>query len=169
MDPAIYGFIGTLVGAIVGASASIGTTFISSWNSSQLQMRSDDLQRIERARTFQRDTLLKIQESIQDAMRNAGAMHRHDSMDYRKNGSWQKSLLGEELDQKVFNTQRELSLLTERVSSDELRYDIRIFRIELSNCCFTRSEEEGASRLKKARESWYPLIEHIGKVLREYY
>ncbi len=38
MDPATYDFIGTLVGAIVGASASVAKTLIGSWNSTRLQM-----------------------------------------------------------------------------------------------------------------------------------
>jgi hypothetical protein len=169
MDPATYGFIGALVGAIVGASASIGTTFISSWNSSRLQMKADNFQRIERARIFQRDTLLKIQESIQDAMRNAGQMHHQDVLAHREGGVWQKSLLGEELNNKVLNVNRELSLLTERVSNDELRDNIKLFRNKLSDCLFTASEDKGGFKFKQATDSWTPLMEHIGKVLRENY
>lgn len=37
MEPLTWGFIGTLIGAIVGASASIFTTYINARNSSKIQ------------------------------------------------------------------------------------------------------------------------------------
>lgn len=169
MDAATYGFIGTLVGAIVGASASIATTFISSWNSSRLQTNADSFQRVERARAFQRETLLKLQEGLQDAIRNIGEMHHQDVLALRETGEWQKSMLGEELNQKFVSVNRELSILTERVSEDELRNSIKEFRQQLSNCMFTSSEHEGDYMLKIAVDNFNPMMEKIGSVLRENY
>lgn len=65
MEPAIWGFVGTLT----GAAASIITTVIISRNQVQLQKENDSLERQERARAFQRENLLKIQDILQEALR----------------------------------------------------------------------------------------------------
>lgn len=169
MDSGMYGFLGTLIGAIVGASASIGATFIHSWQNSRIQIKGDDLQRVERARIFQRETLLRVQECIQDAMRNANQVHLLDIKLYKQTRSWQTSLLGEELDQKVLNVNRELSMLTERISNDDLRNEINELRTILTSCLLSSSEEDSEYKLNIAMQKWQQVMEHIGKVLREYY
>ena len=169
MEPATYGFIGTLIGTVVGAAASVVTTLISSWNSARLQTGADNLQRIERARTFQRDTLLKLQESLQDAMRNMGEVHHLDKTAFRETGSWHKSLLEEEINQRILSVNRDLSIITERVSNDVLRDHINEFRHQLSACMLTSSKDEADFKYNKVLDDFNSMIEHIGKVLRENY
>jgi hypothetical protein len=169
MEPAAYGFIGTLVGAIVGALASIATTYINTFNSTRLQTKADELLRIERLRNFQRDTLLNVQETLQDSLRNAVQTYHHDVVAHRENGEWQKSRIGDELNQRVLTVNRELTLLTERITNDKLREHIKAFRILISNTSRTNSEEEGDILLKQAVDEFNPLMEHIGKVFRELY
>lgn len=84
MDAAIWGFIGTVVGTVVGASASILTTFINARNSARLQENADTLQRLERAREFQRTNLLELQEALSQHMRLIGRAHLEDVESFRK-------------------------------------------------------------------------------------
>ncbi|MES9862276.1 MAG: hypothetical protein ABW157_09955 [Candidatus Thiodiazotropha sp. LLP2] len=169
MEPATYGFIGALVGAIVGALASIATTYINTFNSTCLQTKADELLRIERSRYFQRDMLLNVQETLQNSLRNAVQIYHHDVVAHRENGKWQKSRLGDELNQRELAVNRDLTLLTERISNDKLREHIKAFRILIANTFRTNTEEEGDILLKQAVDEFNPLMEHIGKVLRELY
>lgn len=68
MDPAAWVFLGTLVGAL----ASIATTSISNWNTFRIQKNIKNEERIERSRTFQRKTILELQEELVDYMRYSG-------------------------------------------------------------------------------------------------
>ncbi|MEX1201370.1 MAG: hypothetical protein WEB02_11325 [Methylophaga sp.] len=169
MDPATYGLISTLVGVIVGAAASIVTTIITSRNNLKLQKDGDDLQRVERARAFQRNTLLELQENLQASMRNIGEMHHHDVVSFRKSGEWQKSLLGNELNERVLKVNQNLSLLTERIADDDLRNKVKVFRDTSSKILFTSSESEGDTRLSQSINDFNVLMEQIGKVLRDNY
>lgn len=169
MDPAIYGFVGTLVGAIVGALASIGVTVINSWNSSRLQFKSDELNRIERARIFQRDTLLDLQEYIQNGMRSVSQLHYHEVMSYRKVGCWGKARVDEDLNQRFLKINQQLSTLTERISDDELRNCIKHFRSQLSGCIFSESLSESEMKIKHTSDECQQLMEKLGRVLREHY
>jgi hypothetical protein len=108
MDAATWGFIGTLAGAVIGATASICTTLVSSWNASRLQQNADYLERIERARAFQRDNLLALQDSLQDAMRLAARAHLEDAVA----ANFGKSMLSEEVNQNILLSNRKLSILT---------------------------------------------------------
>ena len=169
MDAAAYGFVGTLVGAIVGASASVITTFIGAWNTVRLQQKANDLQRVERTRAFQRDTLIQLQDSLQDAMRNMGRMHYEDVLAFRKSGSWHKSKISEEVNQNFLSTNRDLSILTERIADDDLRNDVKIMRNKILEALSAGSEVESVLTLEQAAVFFNDVMEHIGKVLRGNY
>ncbi|OXA93799.1 hypothetical protein [Flavobacterium hercynium] len=63
MDPLTWGFIGTLIGTVVGASATILTTIINTRNVSRKQNKLEIYKRQEIFREFQRDNYLKIQKA----------------------------------------------------------------------------------------------------------
>lgn len=86
MEPAIWGFVGTLI----GAAASIITTVITSRNQVQLQKEYDLLERQERAQVFQRENLLKIQDTLQDALRFYGQAYLEFLKVYRRDGKWEE-------------------------------------------------------------------------------
>jgi hypothetical protein len=65
MESAIWGLIGTVVGAL----ASIGTTWLTTISSSKLQKEKAQEDRLERANAFQRETLLELQEALHDTLR----------------------------------------------------------------------------------------------------
>ena len=57
MEAALWGFLGTIVGAMV----SIATSWINSRNETERQRQANSFERLERARAFQRDNLLNLQ------------------------------------------------------------------------------------------------------------
>ncbi len=86
MDPLTWGFIGTIIGAMVGASASIITTLINVQNSIKNQTNLEKYKRQEVFREFQRNNYLKIQEIFPSALRFAFKLHSIDVKNYYKNG-----------------------------------------------------------------------------------
>src|ERR1700745_2000812 len=60
-------------------------------------VRRDQL--FERRTSFQRETLLALQEASMQLARSVGAIHHQDEMAYRSSGKWSKQLLSDELDE----------------------------------------------------------------------
>jgi hypothetical protein len=134
-------------------------------------LRRDQL--AERRANFQRETLLELQEAVQDLARATGASHHHDEMAYRQTGKWQRERLGEELDQQVTLANRRVLLLTVRVRDESLRNTIKEFR-QLTNQTEAPNRNASDSELRDASfaslQKAVPLIEQIhervGKILR---
>lgn len=167
MDPAIWGFIGTVVGAVVGASASIFTTFITARNSAHLQENADTLQRLERAREFQRTNLLELQEALSQEMRLIGRAHLEDLESFRKSeNDGRSNLLSEELNQELMLSRRKVAILTERVSDDILRDNLKALRQNMSNVLMAKSENESRIMIKEAGNSFEQFMQQLGLVLR---
>lgn len=165
MDAATWGFIGTLAGAVIGATASICATLVSSWNASRLQRNADYLERIERARAFQRDNILELQDSLQDAMRLIGCAHLEDVAA----ANWGKSMLSEEVNQSILLTNRKLSILTERVADDKLRSELKQVREKMTNCLLAKSKAEGEALIMDTSTAFNLLMGYLGEVLRSNY
>lgn len=86
MDPLTWGFIGTLIGTVVGASASIFTTIINARTVSKNQNKLEIYKREEIFREFQRDNYLKIQESTYKAHRLVSLLHVQDMQNLKDSG-----------------------------------------------------------------------------------
>ena len=170
MEPVTWGFVGTIVGTIVGATASIATSFIAANNSLRLQKDAESLERVERARQFQRNNFLALQEAMATAMRLVGQAHLEDLESYRKNPGTNKSpMLSEALDQDIASINRQLSLLTERVSDDSLRELFKTLRTDMTVVVMARSESESNSAIEWASNSYQITMEKLGEALRSSY
>ncbi|MBU1425530.1 MAG: hypothetical protein KKH12_03020 [Gammaproteobacteria bacterium] len=169
MDATTWGFVGALAGTVIGAAASIFTTLITNWNASRLQQNADSLERAERARSFQRDNLLELQVSIQDAMRLVGRAHHEDVVASKKSGGWGESKLSEEVNQNIHLTNTKLSVLSVRVADDDLRSKLELLRRKITKCLFAKSEIEGEALILDALSEFNTFMEQLGKVLRSNY
>src|SRR5712692_6961303 len=69
----------------------------------------------ERRVTFQRATLLELQDAIMGLMRTSGAMHHKDIMALNQTGQWQKELFGDELSEANRLAMARTTVLTVRV------------------------------------------------------
>jgi len=135
MEPAIWGFVGT----IIGAAASIITTVITNRNQFQLQKENDSLKRQERARAFQRDNLLKIQDTLQDALRFSGQAYLEFLKAYKKDGKWGKVYLPGELDESIRLTNSRFVVLVERVSDEALRSELKTLQSNFASFSLLQS------------------------------
>src|SRR5258706_789194 len=121
MDSAAWGLIGTLVGAL----ASIGTTFLTTRNAHRLQVVTKENERVERANAFQRQTLLDLQEALHDALRLTTQGHIQDREAHQGGMDWGKNMLDEPVNEDFRLAQRRVAILIERISEDSLRTRIK--------------------------------------------
>lgn len=169
MDAAVWGFIGTLAGAIVGAGASIVTVVLTSRNAMQLQRESDTLERQERARAFQRDNLLQVQDVLQDALRLMGRAHLEDLREFRRSGTWGKSYLSDEVNEDIRLANRRMSALVERIADDSLRSELKAIHEQISRTLLATSDIEAEKLVNDAAVAANRVMGCLGEVLRNHY
>lgn len=162
------GFLGAILGAVVGAAASVVTTMVAARNSIRLQEHSDSLLRRERAREFQRTTLLELQEALVLNARLFVRAHLEDAASFRKNPT-AKPMLSDKLDDELAQSNRRVSLLTERVADDPLRERIKEVRKLMDKVVIARSLQESQSAAENFPVPFQGLMEHLGTVLRSHY
>jgi hypothetical protein len=165
MDAALWGLLGTLV----GAGVSIGTSLIGVWKERRLQEKQYSFEREERARTFQRENLLKIQDLLQKSIRLMGQAHFSDMNVFSETGDWGNSLLDDELDEAISINNRELVITIERISNDDLRALIKDFRNHVSLGLLAKSMKESENKLHEASDLFMKLMERVGVELRKNY
>lgn len=112
MVSAVWGFIGTVVGAIT----TLAATWLNNRQGSRQEERRTIDARIEHAREFQRVTLIALQEKINDCAKVCSAMSG-DAVVAERN----KILRNHELIQQLSNHIGDLHILSGRVAHDDLR------------------------------------------------
>jgi hypothetical protein len=165
MEAALWGFIGTLVGAL----ASIGTTWLSIRQASSLQVSASKLARMEARRVFQRDTLLELQEAVLDLMRLIAQGDSEDRAEHRKTGIWGKQSLTPEVNEGQRLAHRRLTILIQRVADDELRSELKAFHSALSKVTFASSAKEAENSFDTLSVNLTQVLEHLGTDLRAQY
>lgn len=165
MEAALWGLLGT----VAGASASIATTVIASRNAVSLQSAAAALEREEKAREFQRDTLIELQDAVHDELRAVALVFMADEAAYRETRTWGRKLLGEELNNRVHLAGRRTLLLCERVANDDLRRHLKSLRDLLTEVQMARDAAIAQNAHMDAMKMGTSVMEHIGVVLRSLY
>jgi len=102
MDSAVWGLLGTVVGAL----SSIATTWLTALSMSKREQDKLREDRFERARAFQRQTLIELQDAIHDAMRLASRAFIEDDKAARAGKEWGRNMLSGEVDEGLRVAQR---------------------------------------------------------------
>lgn len=166
MDAAIWGLLGTIVGAL----ASIVTTWLTNMGLSRREQEKARDERFERASAFQLQTLLDLQESIHDALRLTGRAHLEDQHAHRLNGQeWENSMLSDEVNEGLRLAQRKVSLLVERVADDALRVRVKALMQAFTGVVMSRTEQESRRMLDNSTTEFSQVQEQLGVVLRKHY
>ena len=169
MEPATWGFVGTLLGTIVGASASIFATYLNGKNSINIQKSTEKFKREEIFREFQRDNLLDLQEKLTHSMRLVSKAHLEDLKDYNNTREWNLSSLSTDLDKEMGNSFRQISIKTERIDNNELRNEIKQLRKKMTECLIANTYESRQGKLLSLMNAFDLLMPKLGEILREYY
>ncbi|CAM1366433.1 conserved hypothetical protein [Tenacibaculum litoreum] len=170
MEPATWGFIGTIVGTIVGALASIYTTYLNGKNTASIQNKSETFKREELFREFQRDNYLKLQEIIPKIIRLINLLLLEDKENYQKTREWQKASVNSENDNNLMNQLRELSIYTERVDNTDLREELKKIKTKAGKVLMTSSWSESDLIMSDLIKNDYDrIMENLGIELRKNY
>ncbi len=164
MEPAVWGFIGTAIGAL----ASIATTSISNWNSFRIQKALSKEEREERARAFQRETVLELQEELIGYIRLFALSYFEQLDSYESTGKW-GALLTEELDEKIRLSDAKTTVLIERIMKDEIRAQLDELKAIIWNGIIANSKKEADSYQLQASRKFDECNKVLGNVLRKNY
>ncbi|MCR9025504.1 MULTISPECIES: hypothetical protein [Aeromonas] len=169
MDELSWGFIGVISGAVIGASTSIITTILTGKNTFRLQQNANNQERMEKARAFQRETLLAVQETLNDTLRSMMQIHLADLMAAKDGGKWGRNLIDNELDENNRTCNRRLQILTERIADDALRQDLYELHAAIYNSTRATSKEEANQKVNSSVTQAEGFMKHLGAVLRAQY
>jgi hypothetical protein len=169
MEPAAYGFIGSLFGALVGASASIATTAINARHSLRLQAVSKEWEKAEKFSVFQRETLLAVQIACQNLARLMTEAHIEHRKTYAASGQWAEQSLEKELNEGLGEANRALFTVAERVADNQLRGKIKQMHANITTVYLTRSPDEAHATFLKVGQEFVELMEQLGSALRSLY
>jgi len=123
-------------------------------------------QLFERRATFQRETLIALQDAVVKLTRAAGRMQHLDEMQFRETGRWGGYLFPEGLSDDAHQANVTIMVLRARVRDDRIREMVESFR-SLANVIGISSQEVSAAAWPKITEILGPLHERIGEVLRK--
>lgn len=165
MEAAAWGFVGTLVGAL----ASIGTSWIANRNARLLQSAKLQDDRAERAKAFQRETLIALQDNVLDVLRLYVRAHIELVESNRESGQWRQSMLSQEVNEGLLSANRRVAVLVERVSDESVRAKVRALQSLASDGVLAQSADAAEAINMRIANELQPLQEKIGVVLRANY
>ena len=170
MESISWGFIGTLIGVFVGASVSIITTIITLRNTKRLQDEADKLEMIKQRKLFQKETLLELQEMIIIHMNNTASARLEDMEHFRtKKAEYNPPLVSKELDEKLSHSSQKLTVLTERITDNELRGVLNRFRSDCTNLLQCKNIKDNSELLNNAVMTFEDTMKPVGEALRNTY
>lgn len=166
---ALIGGIAGFFGALVGAGASIATTFLTNRHAVNLQSSADAIERQEKARAFQRETLLACQEAVRASARLTGRAYYEEVMALHNGTPWKKHIFGEPLNTDLAATKGTFGMLVERIADNELRDELKAVSKLMTDVQFAASKQEAEMALYLAMTRTEKVTELLGTVLRKTY
>ncbi|EGQ8024385.1 hypothetical protein [Vibrio vulnificus] len=164
MEAAVWGFIGTIVGAL----ASICTSAISSWNSHALAIKEKNFEREEMAKEFQRKTILELQKELPEYIRSCDQIYRNFRNHHENTGRWEYSI-SDELDIENRNLTLRVINLIQRIENDELRESLVKLQNNCTACLFAKERGDADRFYAEFLQGFQGILELLGEVLRTTY
>lgn len=162
----ITGLFG-LLGAAIGASASIWAARVTLRGSMAAQLKVEQERKVESERIFQRETLLAVQEAVSDCARVAARRYFEDKHAYDESMVWNPDRpLSAEINTATSDANRKLLLLEARITNNPLRHEVDEFRKLVNVLGFESLDAEWAHMQKLS--GWdAALQERLGTAIRE--
>jgi hypothetical protein len=123
-------------------------------------------QLFERRVTFQRQTLLDLQEVLQQLARAVGSAHHEDVLSHRATGVWGKAPLSQEVDQSEFHAQTRTNMLAVRVRDDQVRDMALKLKAIATAVALARSKTDSDRALAQMIGVFAEVNQRIGELLR---
>jgi gas vesicle protein len=169
LEAAAWGFVGTLIGAVVGAATSVLTTNINSRNAYNIHSLKNDQERTERARVFQREALLTTQDIVQEMMRLMARAHQVDNAAFRESQQWGRNMLEDGLSESIRIANQKMTAMVERISDDSLRASLKSLHSLCNNVLAAESPEESRELFNVVSEYFTEVMAQLGIALRSHY
>lgn len=166
MNAAAWGFIGTLVGAFVGTAGTLAATWMQQKHASKREREASEREQALQRRTFQRDVLLELQETLASLLRAYGQADHHDETEWRKSGEWGRSLLPDDVSESMRAIGVRAVLLAERVDSEDVRQSVRDLNDLLASKSLTHDRDEAQTMMLQAAADVTALQRTIGETFR---
>lgn len=165
MESAIWGLIGT----IVGATASLLATYLTNKHSAKLSAEARSEERLERFREFQRETLLELQAAIREVARTTFLIHLEDSKGCLAGKNWGEGFVPDQLAEEDRIARGRVSIFSERVADESVRGVVKKIMSEVGIFMRATSKEEADRTLANITLGSIQANELVGKVLRDTY
>jgi hypothetical protein len=124
-------------------------------------------QRVARRVTFQRETLLELQEVAMQLARATGRANYLDEMAFEESGNWRNCLLPDDVNESYRVAQARVLMLSVRARDDAVRDLVQRFK-DASSATVMSAQRDTASRALGALVSVHDeLHKRIGILLRE--
>lgn len=120
----------------------------------------------ERRETFQRHTLLELQEAVADLTRCTARINHEDTMASRATGRWQRQLVGADLDERYRVAQATTHKLGVRIADDTIRSLLENLKSASSDVTGAPSPEVAGSKMREMTHFDVELNDRIGVLLR---
>jgi hypothetical protein len=121
----------------------------------------------ERRTSFQRQTLLDLQEAAMQLARSVGAINHQDKLAYNSTGEWSKQQLPDDLSEGNRLAQARTGMLGARVRDDSIRELLAKLKTHSQETISSPSREDSERALKSMALAHDELNQHIGEVLRK--
>jgi hypothetical protein len=173
-DTATVGWFPVLT-ALLGTSLGYAAKFFTDWlhdrrsaereREARGAVRRDQL--FERRTTFQRQTLLDLQEAALELARAVGLAHHQDYLAFRATGQWGKQLIGEDLSERERLAHARTSLLGARVRDDPTRELVTKLKNYAGETVHSETRDESERALLGMGLALEELNQRVGEVLRK--
>jgi hypothetical protein len=120
----------------------------------------------ERGASFQRETLLQLQETMFELIRTSGMMHHQDLMEHRAGGEWHKRLYGEDLGERNRAANARTAVLAVRVRDESVRKLVQAVKDSGTVVMLSRGPAEGDEAMTRMSFDFEILNHRIGELLR---
>jgi hypothetical protein len=162
MDAALWGFLGTLV----GAAASFLATYLSAKYAAKSQGEAAANERAIREQLLQRETLIEFQNELINLLRANAAIF----MDYMRQAQqgmvWSQLVASVETDEAVRRAFAQVSVLTSRITTDTIRSEVGKVRDLLNKALDANDHVEADRRHRTAMLAGIELIKKVGEEIR---
>jgi hypothetical protein len=123
-------------------------------------------QRVASRITFQRETLLQLQDAVQKLARATGRTNHLDEMAYRQTNQWRREQLPEDLNEGYFVASTQTALFSSRVRDDAVRQLVERFRTVSTDAILAETPANARRQLQDLMGLSNELHSRIGKLIR---
>lgn len=160
-----------LLGALIGAGASIWMSYINNNKSHDLQTDLEKLKRDNVSKDFQRETLIKVEEGLFAAVKLNNQIFLMFLFEYKdKEIDWSKPTIPEKISEDLRENFKTVRSNNERLINSVLREKIYLFQNQISRSIdFQRNKQQVINELTKINNKYDIVIKMIGAEIRKTY